>query len=68
METRQFRIKGMHCDNCVAAVTKVLQAAGAPEVHVDLKTGTAVVTGSDLPSAETLVAAIEDIGFDADAD
>lgn len=68
MDTRQIRIEGMHCDNCVAAVTKALQAVGGQEVQVDLAAGTATVAGEHLPTVQMLVEAIENIGFDAYAD
>jgi len=58
-----FKIKGMHCQQCVRAVTGALGAGtGAASVSVDLDTGTAVVAGEDLDEA-ALAKAIEELGY-----
>lgn len=58
-------IEGMHCDGCVRRVRKLLEMAGASEVH-------AVAIGSaefSLPEgaapAEAVVEALKDAGFTA---
>lgn len=57
-------IGGMHCQNCVKAVTGKLSAMpGVSAVNVDLEKARAVVEGPELDVAG-MVAAIEDLGFD----
>ena len=56
-------IEGMHCQNCVKAVTEALQAVeGISSVAVSLEAKNAVVEGN--VTNEVLKEAIEDIGFD----
>ena len=45
LETREIRIAGMGCDNCVRKLEKALRAKeGVKEVHVDGTVGRAKVT------------------------
>ena len=64
--TVTYLVEGMTCDHCVNAVTGELSAVpGVTEVHVDLATKRAVVTGSDLDDA-ALMAAIDEAGYDSE--
>jgi copper chaperone CopZ len=60
-------IQGMSCGGCVSAVdTALRRVAGVNSVSVDLAGNSATVTGApDGLSAESLVAAVTDAGFDA---
>lgn len=62
--TIKLQLDGLHCGNCVKNVEKALnEVAGVTQALVTLENQTAVVEGEVL--AEDLIAAIEDIGFEA---
>ncbi|MDY6030002.1 MAG: heavy-metal-associated domain-containing protein [Acidaminococcaceae bacterium] len=57
-------IEGMHCEHCIGAVTKALQALpGIADVAVSLEKNAAVISGTVLDDA-VIKAAIEAVGFD----
>ncbi|RCI03805.1 hypothetical protein CU098_011382 [Rhizopus stolonifer] len=56
-------IEGMTCHSCVNAITKAL-APLTETVQISLEHKNATITHSDIVSKETLIAAIEDCGFD----
>jgi len=59
-------ITGMTCASCVGRVERALQAvSGVDEASVNLATGRATVRGA--ASADALVAAVADIGYEAHA-
>lgn len=61
--TKEYTIKGMNCPHCQAAVTKSINSvAGVKQVDVNLSTGKATVEGEH--SAEELIAAVRNAGFD----
>jgi copper chaperone CopZ len=56
-------ISGMTCGGCAGAVTRALSAVpGVVAARVDLAGGRATVTGT--ASAEDLIRAVQDAGFD----
>jgi copper chaperone len=60
--SQSFRVKGMTCQGCVAAVTRAVQSvAPRAEISVDLAAERVDVRGDADPRA--LVAAIENAGF-----
>lgn len=60
----RFRVDGMTCQHCKAAVEKaLLEVPGVDHVEVDLRNGTASVQGA--PNTEKAIRAIMDEGFDA---
>ena len=60
--SQSFRVKGLTCQRCVAAVTQAVRSvAPRAEVSVDLAAGRVDVRGDADPRA--LVAAIENAGF-----
>jgi copper chaperone len=60
-----YRVPGMHCDHCKAAVSDELSAVeGVKSVDVDLETKFVVVRGERLDEA-TLRAAIDEAGYEA---
>lgn len=62
-----YRVPGMHCDNCVAAVEgEVAKVAGVESVDADLETKLVTVRGEGL-SDEALRAAIDEAGYEAEA-
>lgn len=67
MKTQMISIEGMSCNHCVASVTAALtEQKGVTDVKVSLEDKNAVVTFDETAVAcETLVQAIENIGFDA---
>ena len=57
-------VEGMNCGHCVKSVTEALQGvSGVDSVDVSLEKGEAVVEGS--ADVAALVAAVEEVGFDA---
>lgn len=61
----KLQLEGLHCGNCVKSVEKALYSVeGVTQASVTLENQTAVVEGT--ASAEALITAIEDIGFDAE--
>ena len=64
METLIFKVPGMTCGHCEAAVTgEVGGVAGVCDVGVDLSTKEVTVTGTDLDE-QLIVAAIDEAGFE----
>ncbi|QLB16684.1 hypothetical protein A6B40_03295 [Mannheimia varigena] len=62
--TIKLQLDGLHCSNCVKSVEKALnEVAGVTQAIVTLENQTAIVQGDVV--AEDLIAAVEDIGFEA---
>ncbi|WGE48801.1 cation transporter [Actinobacillus equuli subsp. equuli] len=60
-----LKLDGLHCGNCVKSVEKALNAVeGVTKATVTLEPQQAIVEGS--ANAETLIAAVDDIGFEAE--
>ena len=61
-----LKVSGMSCMHCVGAVKKALEAVdGVDSAEVDLEQASAVIVGS--ATAETLVAAVTDAGYQAES-
>lgn len=67
MKTVTIQITGMTCSGCVRSITKVLNSVpGVEKAEVSLEKENAVVTfDKTKTNADTLIATIEDGGFDA---
>lgn len=64
MNELTFRVPGMTCGHCEAAVTAQVSAlAGVASVSVDLATKLVTVAGPSLDQA-SIVAAIDEAGFE----
>jgi copper chaperone CopZ len=64
-QTITYSVPGMSCGHCRAAITAEVGAvAGVQAVDVDLETKLVRVTGEGLDDA-TLVAAIDEAGYEA---
>jgi copper chaperone len=64
MATIQLKLDGLHCGNCVKSVEKALrEVAGVENVTVTLAPQFATVEGS--ASAEALISAVDEMGFEA---
>jgi copper chaperone CopZ len=60
---REYRVDGMTCEHCVAAVTREVGAlAGISHVEVDLATGRLSVAGEDV-SDDAVRAGVEEAGY-----
>ena len=58
-----YRVEGMTCAHCVAAVTQSVSAIpGAVEVHVDLHSGQLRLRGEDIDD-EAVREAVADAGY-----
>ncbi len=65
--TTQLNINGMTCQNCVMHVTKALQAVpGVTATEVDLQHKSAKIE-HDGADVKTLIAAVEEEGYEASA-
>ena len=63
MTTTTYRVPGMTCDHCVAAVDgEVRKVAGVSGVEVDLETKEVRVSGT--AARDDVVAAIDEAGYD----
>jgi copper chaperone CopZ len=59
-----YRVAGMTCEHCVAAVTgEISRLDGVTAVVVDLESGQVVVTGEGY-TREQLVAAVDEAGYE----
>ena len=64
MATATYSVTGMTCEHCVASVTEELTAIGAVTgVAVDLATGAVTVTSERDLTADEVVGAIEEAGY-----
>jgi copper chaperone len=60
---KTYRIEGMTCGHCTAAVEKEIRTvAGVGAVEVDLGAGVATVTGEGFTD-EAVAAAVDEAGF-----
>jgi copper ion binding protein len=65
MSTLEFKVPGMTCGHCVAAVKEeVGKVAGVSDVAVDLDSKGVVVTGDGV-DREAVWAAVDEAGFEA---
>jgi copper chaperone CopZ len=65
MTVQTYRVDGMSCDHCRAAVSgEVGRVAGVESVDVDLERKLVHVAGVGVDSAD-VVAAIDEAGYDA---
>ena len=66
-QTREFSVGGMHCGGCVKSVTgAVSRVPGVKRVDVSLEDNAAKVEfDGAIATPESIVAAIENAGFDA---
>jgi copper chaperone len=63
--SRTYRVVGMTCGHCVAAVEQEVRAiTGVTDVNVDLPTGEVVVTSSRPVTDEEMTAAIDEAGYE----
>lgn len=60
-----YKIKGMTCGHCVAAVTEeVSGVAGVDSVDVDLDSGSMVVVSADPVDEAAIRAAVDEAGYE----
>ena len=65
----RLHVAGMTCTSCVARIEHALNGVtDVQHVHVDLKQGTAMVSGSESLSREALVQAVLGAGYSVIAD
>jgi copper chaperone CopZ len=60
---REYRVEGMTCEHCVAAVTREVSAVpGVRSVDADLSTGRLRVSGDEI-SDDDVRAGVEEAGY-----
>lgn len=63
--TITLKLDGLHCGNCVKSVEKALNAVeGVIQASVTLEPQQAIIEGT--ATAEALISAVDDIGFEAE--
>ncbi|WP_208029406.1 heavy-metal-associated domain-containing protein [Rhabdothermincola sediminis] len=63
--SQTFRVEGMTCDHCVAAVREeVSRVGGVAEVDVDLATGRMTIFADDAIDADEVRAAVRSAGYE----
>jgi copper chaperone CopZ len=66
MPTSEYRVSGMSCGHCEAAVrSKVTQIPGVDGVTVSAATGRLVVTSTQPIDADTVLGAVDEAGYEA---
>lgn len=63
-----LRIEGMSCNHCLSAVESALKAVpGVQDATVNLNEGTATVTHDQPVALSDLIAAVDEAGYQAEA-
>lgn len=63
--SQTFRVEGMTCDHCVAAVREeVSRVKGVAEVDVELATGRLTIIGDDAIDTDEVRAAVRNAGYE----
>ncbi|OBG74827.1 heavy metal transporter [Mycobacterium sp. E1214] len=66
MATSEYRVSGMSCAHCEAAVRReVAQIPGVGGVEVDADTGRLVVTSAAPVAAAAVLGAVDEAGYEA---
>jgi copper chaperone CopZ len=66
MPTSEYRVSGMSCGHCEAAVrSEVTQIPGVDGVTVSAATGRLVVTSTQPIDADTVLGAVDEAGYEA---
>lgn len=66
MTTTEYRVRGMSCVHCEAAVRgEVTQLPGVERVDVNARTGRLVVTSSTPLDANKVLVAVDEAGYEA---
>ncbi len=61
----RYRVSGMTCDHCIAAITEEVGAlGGVTGVEVDLAAGDLTVHSSRVVSTDEVAAALAEAGYD----
>ncbi|OBH40194.1 heavy-metal-associated domain-containing protein [Mycobacterium mantenii] len=66
MPTSEYRVSGMSCGHCEAAVqAEVAQIPGVQDVTVSSATGRLVVTSAQPIDADAVLGAVDEAGYEA---
>ncbi|OBJ02197.1 heavy-metal-associated domain-containing protein [Mycobacterium sp. 1465703.0] len=66
MPTSEYRVSGMSCGHCEAAVhSEVVQIPGVDGVTVNAATGTLVVTSAQPIDTDAVLGAVDEAGYEA---
>ena len=66
MPTSEYRVSGMSCGHCEAAVqSEVAQIPGVDDVTVSAATGKLVVTSAQPIDADAVLGAVDEAGYEA---
>ena len=67
MTTSEYRVRGMSCRHCEAAVhDEVSQIPGVTEVNVSAGTGRLIVTSAAPIDAHAVLGAVDEAGYEAE--
>lgn len=66
MPTSEYRVSGMSCGHCEAAIrSEVNQIPGVDDVTVSAATGSLVVTSTQPIDADAILGAVDEAGYEA---
>ncbi len=66
MPTSEYRVSGMSCGHCEAAVqSEVAQIPGVDDVTVSAATGRLIVTSAQPIDADAVLGAVDEAGYEA---
>jgi copper chaperone CopZ len=66
MPTSEYRVSGMSCGHCEAAVhSEVAQIPGVDDVTVNAATGRLVVTSAQPIDTDAVLCAVDEAGYEA---
>ncbi|OBH62846.1 heavy-metal-associated domain-containing protein [Mycobacterium sp. E2479] len=66
MPTSEYRVSGMSCGHCEAAVrSEVAQIPGVDDVRISATTGRLVVTSTQPIDADAVLGAVDEAGYEA---
>jgi copper chaperone len=67
MTTSEYRVSGMSCRHCEAAIRdEVSQIPGVAGVDVSSRTGRLIVTGAAPIDAHAVLSAVDEAGYEAE--
>lgn len=64
LETKEFKVEGIHCNNCKARVEKALkEIVGVKKAEADVATGKTIIKSKNVIDNEIIKEKLVDLGF-----